>query len=90
MADSAKPSPYPSAGMPSKENQGIWISSRIGENTSRAWGAAFYEKGHDVTMIKTVKSNENPTCVWGKLAAEMPGRSSARESRKKKKTEASR
>mmetsp|Transcript_98351 Transcript_98351/g.249640 ORF Transcript_98351/g.249640 Transcript_98351/m.249640 type:complete len:95 (+) Transcript_98351:38-322(+) len=79
----APPSPsYVPDGPPSKGNQGIWISNRMGDNTSRAWGFSLHSKGHDVAMIQTVRSSTDPLVCWGKVAEAAPPRSGT-ESRKK-------
>mmetsp|Transcript_60910 Transcript_60910/g.175494 ORF Transcript_60910/g.175494 Transcript_60910/m.175494 type:complete len:82 (-) Transcript_60910:39-284(-) len=74
---------YSPPGPPEKQHERIFISNNVGDTRSRCWGAMLHDKGHEVTMVKTVKSNEHPTLAWGKVAMEAPGRT-ASESRKKK------
>merc|ERR1712187_18881 len=75
-------------GPPGKHYTNLWINAKEGDNYTRCWGAILAEKGHDVTMVETTKSNENPVSAWAKVVIEEPSKSggkSSSETKKKKK-----
>merc|ERR1712151_502378 len=78
---------YVPEGFPDKHSQNVWISNKLGDNVSRCWGSALTDKGHDITMVETTKSNENPIAAWGKIVVEAAskGPKGSTETKKKKK-----
>merc|ERR1712050_633609 len=79
---------YIPEGPPGKHYTNLWINDKQGSSFARCWGSVLAEKGHEVTLVETTHSNENPIAAWAKVVVEEPSKSGSKgstETKKKKK-----